>query len=678
MAKSIIRPEFYATFPSYGKKISFQWDELRKDLNVLNALAKAEYIEQDDTTDLARSRLSGLAFGQHSNSQEFRWFFDKADNLLKLQRNTGTEASPIWVTISSFNGSGGAIGKVQERGGTGTPDVFYFPHTLYVQRPDLTVEDNGDGQPVLQYNSQFRIDESGTGANADVQNATRLKVAIGTGLQVIQESTGVARLEFTDVGALSSFYFQTPAREWVVNHNFSTSHLHWNVYDTKFRAVMSYDPLRTPRNNLLEVDVSNQNVAYFYFFNPQSGYATLSGGGIAQVVATTRGSFYIAESEVGGFNANTSTLKVDSAAFYLTSGGDGVPLLSIRDDAFDSRYATLEDLPPGFYGITVAETDDSPAFKNVNTLKFDRESFYVEQNFPNTDEAIVSFRGNVNAQNNTASNLGAGNGVFAQKIGEDLQFKSLVAAGNVTITANATEIQIDASGSGGGGGFYGVIFKDGTHTFRDDTIRFNPNEFYLTSEGDKPQLNLLGGLVGEANTASNLGAGEGIFAQKSGVDLQFKSLVAGSGITLTPTANDITIEASGGSGGGFYGIIFKESTAGSAGGTGGTTMRDDTLVFDSTYFYLMSEGNNEKPLLSMRLYPQKIVTTFSASLEVQIPTDSLTAPKDVVWSVWDNKFRALIPQDVYLGADSSNVPTAFFYFAASTTGRIILIGVSET
>jgi hypothetical protein len=51
---------------------------------------------------------------------------------------------------------------------------------------------------------------------------------------------------------------------------------------------------------------------------------------------------------------------------------------------------------------------------------------------------------------------------------------------------------------------------------------------------------------GEVNTASNVGAGDGVFKQKVGVDLEFKSLVAGTGITLTPGTDDITIDASGG------------------------------------------------------------------------------------------------------------------------------------
>lgn len=47
---------------------------------------------------------------------------------------------------------------------------------------------------------------------------------------------------------------------------------------------------------------------------------------------------------------------------------------------------------------------------------------------------------------------------------------------------------------------------------------------------------------GEANTASNVGAsGEGIFKQKTGVDLEFKKLIAGANVTLTPSPDGITI-----------------------------------------------------------------------------------------------------------------------------------------
>lgn len=53
---------------------------------------------------------------------------------------------------------------------------------------------------------------------------------------------------------------------------------------------------------------------------------------------------------------------------------------------------------------------------------------------------------------------------------------------------------------------------------------------------------------GEVNTASNLGSGAGVFASKVGADLQFKSIVAGSGVSLTPTATSITITAAGGGG----------------------------------------------------------------------------------------------------------------------------------
>ena len=51
--------------------------------------------------------------------------------------------------------------------------------------------------------------------------------------------------------------------------------------------------------------------------------------------------------------------------------------------------------------------------------------------------------------------------------------------------------------------------------------------------------------TGEVNTASNVGAGEGVFKQKTGTDLEFKSLVAGSSISIVSGTDDITISSTG-------------------------------------------------------------------------------------------------------------------------------------
>lgn len=79
----------------------------------------------------------------------------------------------------------------------------------------------------------------------------------------------------------------------------------------------------------------------------------------------------------------------------------------------------------------------------------------------------------------------------------------------------------------------GCIYYDSTN----DLFRGRKNGVWRTFLMD----DYGGGGGGEANTASNLGSGTGLFAAKVGVDLRFKSLIAGTGISLSNDANTVTI-----------------------------------------------------------------------------------------------------------------------------------------
>ena len=66
-----------------------------------------------------------------------------------------------------------------------------------------------------------------------------------------------------------------------------------------------------------------------------------------------------------------------------------------------------------------------------------------------------------------------------------------------------------------------------------------------------------GGGGGEANTGSSLGTGLNIFDSKSGVDLRFNTIAAGTNVTLSTSTQDntIVISSSGGGGGGGSGSV---------------------------------------------------------------------------------------------------------------------------
>ena len=104
------------------------------------------------------------------------------------------------------------------------------------------------------------------------------------------------------------------------------------------------------------------------------------------------------------------------------------------------------------------------------------------------------------------NNVGTGEGVFKDIITGTINLKTLTAGANVSLTPSldGNEIEISATGGGGGG------ITNGT----------------------------------------NLGTGAGVFFGVSGSDMEFKSLKAGSNITLGVSSGEILISSTGGGGGG--------------------------------------------------------------------------------------------------------------------------------
>jgi hypothetical protein len=187
---------------------------------------------------------------------------------------------------------------------------------------------------------------------------------------------------------------------------------------------------------------------------------------------------------------------------------------------------------------------------------------------------------------NTASNVGAGDGVFKQKTGVDLEFKSLIAGTNVSITNNASDLTINAT----------------------DT--------------------------GEDNTASNVGTGEDVFKQKVGVDLEFKTLTAGTNITLTAGTDDVTITASGGGGSYFKDsvIITSNSNNFNSGSPTDIPLMTYTITQDGDYILYAIVNTNPDQDEGFNIYYAVNGTTVNDSIVCQ----EFKKNKDVsIQGTWD-------------------------------------------
>jgi hypothetical protein len=114
---------------------------------------------------------------------------------------------------------------------------------------------------------------------------------------------------------------------------------------------------------------------------------------------------------------------------------------------------------------------------------------------------VINLQTELDSKIETASNVGGAIEVFSGKSGTDLKFRTISGGTNTNVAISGDTIVINSTGGGSG----------------------------------------------EVNTASNLGGGTGLFAQKNGVDLEFKSLTSTGGtVTITNNSTTVNIESTGG------------------------------------------------------------------------------------------------------------------------------------
>lgn len=157
-------------------------------------------------------------------------------------------------------------------------------------------------------------------------------------------------------------------------------------------------------------------------------------------------------------------------------------------------------------------------------------------------------------------------------------------------------------------------------------------------------------------TTGKISAGGGFYSNLLGEPVY--GIVAGTNVTISEDAlRRITINSTGGAGA----VTFKETES------GGYSKSDDTVAFDSKYFYLQSGGDGN-PIVSTSCVRKARFVQSTAVTEWILAHNLDTS--FVTWSAYDNRREAIIPYKV----DVSDPNTTYFYFTATKAGFAVIIG----
>lgn len=284
------------------------------------------------------------------------------------------------------------------------------------------------------------------------------------------------------------------------------------------------------------------------------------------VTVSLSGDDVVINAATGSGEANTTSNMGTGEGIAASKSGVNLPFKSLKAGSNISISSTLDEITIAANVPAPGETNTLSSLGTANSLVGAKtgSALGVKSLKAGTNITIsgtadeLTINAAASGEANTLSSLGTATTLVGAKTGTALGVKSVRAGTNVTISETATEITINAAA--GGSGEVNTLSSQGSGNSLVGTkvgaalgvksIVAGTN-VTISSTADSLTINATGGGGGgEANTLSSLGAGNSLVGAKTGTALGVKSVVAGTNVTISTTADSITINASGGSGGG--------------------------------------------------------------------------------------------------------------------------------
>jgi hypothetical protein len=371
---SVRTGNFYSPWPLIdGKNLQYQWGEIRSNTAETKALVRGSFQDIEDGADSlnALRALIGLAFGEQGFDNKYRLMYNKVSEEFCAQKNDGTEAVPVWEDVWCIRFSDGQF-QVTSEGGIQSNAGFYgpLPHDLLAIGEILT---------------------SGALGGTQFANPNELYFNTNTGFYLTSVTSGpragkpIVNFAFP-FGKSKSF--NKTGRVWQITHNFNTS-------PVLIQTMNDQDVIVIPD----KVDVSDRNVAWFYFNVVTSGKALIATGGTGAV------DLLPALGVTDGDNVYThvDTLNFSDTDFYLSSNLAGSPVVNLevfdKSQTFDGTVtADAFYLTPGSGGemsksgndLLIKSRDGQVVIDDqlLVTDKVTAEAFYI----PNVGEVNSLFQ----------------------------------------------------------------------------------------------------------------------------------------------------------------------------------------------------------------------------------------------------------------------------------------------